>query len=76
MLKFLIFINVCRGGDNAILKTSGTLIMKNNGASVANVFIIKFDGKPRETAKRPSRVRGKYLVFLSLRALISVFGDV
>lgn len=47
--------------------------MKNNGASVSRMFIIKFDGR---LAKRVQN-GGKYLVFLSLyMALISVFEDV
>lgn len=48
--NFLIFIKCLPPRENAILKTSRTLLMKNNGASAAGMFIIKFDGK---AAKRP-----------------------
>lgn len=49
-------VNGCHAA-NAILKTSGTLIMKNNGASVSGVYIIKFDGKLAK--RRPGQGTGK-----------------
>lgn len=59
--------------ENAILKTSGTLIMKNNGASVSRVYIIKFDGRFGLSA---SRTEVNIWSFCRSMALISVFEDI